>query len=56
MNALVIILTIQILGVPSASIIAAIGLALHGGLPNLAGGVMIMIFKPFLSGNFIFAK
>lgn len=63
LNALVIIATIQILGVPSATIIAAIGscglaigLALQGGLSNLAGGVMIMIFKPFHSGDFIFTK
>ena len=31
----------------------ALGLALQGGLSNIAGGVMIMIFKPFKVGDFI---
>lgn len=60
LNALVIIIAVQILGVPSATIIAAIGscglaigLALQGGLSNFAGGVMIMIFKPFHIGDYI---
>ncbi len=59
-NSLIVIIAIQILGVPSATIIAvlgscglAIGLALQGGLSNLAGGVMIMIFKPFHAGDYI---
>lgn len=59
-NAFIIIIAVQILGVPSATIIAAIGscglaigLALQGGLSNLAGGVMIMIFKPFHYGDYI---
>lgn len=30
-----------------------IGLGLQGGLANLAGGVMILIFKPFLVGDYI---
>lgn len=52
-----------ILGVPMTSIIAiigsagvAIGLALQGGLSNLAGGIMILIFKPFKVGDFIEAN
>ncbi len=60
LNALLIIIAIQILGVPSATIIAVIsscglafGLALQGGLSNLAGGVMLMIFKPFHAGDYI---
>ena len=60
LNTLIIIVAIEILGVPSATIIAvlgscglAIGLALQGGLSNLAGGVIIMLFKPFHEGNFI---
>lgn len=60
MHAFIIIVAIQILGVPSATIVAvlgscglAVGLALQGGLSNLAGGVMIMIFKPFHSGDYI---
>ena len=51
---------IGILGVPMASIVAAlasagvaIGLALQGALSNLAGGIMLMIFKPFRVGDFV---
>ena len=57
---LVIIMAITTLGIPMASIIAvlgsaglALGLALQGGLSNIAGGVMIMFFKPFKVGDFI---
>ena len=60
LNVMVIIIAVQILGVPSATIVAtigscglAIGLALQGGLSNLAGGVMIMMFKPFYNGDYI---
>jgi len=57
----VIVLTaIIILGVPQASIVAllgscglAIGLALQGGLSNIAGGVIIMFCKPFHVGDYI---
>ncbi len=48
------------LGIPTSTIIAvvgsaglALGLALQGGLSNIAGGVMIMIFKPFKVGDFV---
>jgi len=51
---------IAILGVPMASMVAliasagvAIGLALQGALSNLAGGIMIMILRPFQIGNFV---
>lgn len=54
------ICVIGILGVPMASVAAviasagvAIGLALQGALSNLAGGIMIMIFKPFKLGNYV---
>ncbi len=63
LNALIIIIAIQIMGVPSATIVAVIGscglafgLALQGGLSNLAGGVMLMIFKPFHVGDYISTK
>ena len=56
----VIITVISILGVPMASIVAAIascgvaiGLALQGSLSNLAGGLMILIFKHFHVGDYI---
>lgn len=60
---LLVISIIGILGVPMASIVAAlasagvaIGLALQGALSNLAGGIMLMIFKPFRVGDFIEAS
>src|SRR5690606_6288430 len=34
----------------------AIGLALQGSLGNFAGGILIMIFKPFKIGDFIDAQ
>ena len=61
--ALLIISIIGILGVPMASVVAAlasagvaIGLALQGALSNLAGGIMIMIFKPFKVDDFVEAS
>ena len=52
----------MILGIPTASFIAAlascfaaIGLAMQGTLSNFAGGVMILIFKPFKVGDYIIA-
>ena len=51
---------IEILGVPMSSVMAliascglAIGLALQGALTNFAGGLMIIIFKPFRVGDYI---
>ena len=53
---------IAYLGVPMTSIITAIascgvavGLALQGGLSNLAGGVMLLFMKPFRSGDYVTA-
>jgi len=60
LDVIVVIICVEILGVPSATIIAilgsagvAIGLALQGGLSNIAGGVIIMLFKPFHVGDYI---
>lgn len=57
------ILVITQLGVKSSSLVAiigaaglAIGLALQGSLANFAGGVLIMVFKPFKVGDFISAQ
>ena len=54
---------IAILGVPMASVItvlgtagAAIALSLQGSLSNLAGGIMLAIFKPFKVGDYITAS
>lgn len=53
---------IEILGIPMTSVVAvlascglAVGLALQGALSNLAGGLMILIFKPFKVGDYISA-
>ena len=57
---ILIISIIGILGVPIASVITvlasagvAIGLALQGALSNLAGGIMLLIFKPFKVGDYV---
>ena len=54
---------IGILGIDTTSFIAvfasaglAVGMALSGTLQNFAGGVMILIFKPFKVGDFIEAQ
>ncbi len=48
------------LGVPMTNVVAiigscglAVGLALQGSLSNLAGGIMILIFKPCKDGDYI---
>ena len=50
----------MVLGVPTASFIAAlasclaaVGLAMQGSLSNVAGGLMLLIFKPFRMGDYI---
>ncbi len=50
------------LGVPMTSIVAlvgsagvAVGLALQGGLSNIAGGIMILMFRPFSIDDYISA-
>ena len=55
-----ILTVVMILGVPEATVLAvlgsaglAIGLALQGGLSNIAAGIVIMICKPFHVGDFI---
>ncbi len=60
LNVVLFVSVIAILGVPMASVITviasagvAIGLALQGSLSNLAGGIMILIFRPFRVGHFI---
>lgn len=60
LRALVIITAAANLGVPMASVVAvigsagvAVGLALQGGLSNIAGGIMILITRPFGVGDYI---
>ncbi len=63
LKVLLFITILSILGIPMTSLITilgsaavAIGLALQGGLSNLAGGLMILIFKPFKVGDYIEAN
>lgn len=60
---LLIISVISMLGVEMTSFVAilaaagfAVGMALSGTLQNFAGGVMLVIFKPFKVGDFIDAQ
>ena len=60
---LLIIAIVSILGINTSSLVAllasaglAVGMALSGTLQNFAGGVMIVVFKPFKVGDFIMAQ
>ena len=60
---LLIIITIGTLGINTTSIAAllaaggmAIGMALSGTVQNFAGGIMILLFKPFKAGDYIEAQ
>jgi small conductance mechanosensitive channel len=60
---ILIIVIVGILGIETSSFIAlfasagvAIGMALSGTLQNFAGGVMILLFRPFKVGDFIEAQ
>ena len=60
---MLIIITIGTVGIDTSSIAAlltggglAIGLALNGTMQNFAGGLMILVFKPFKAGDFIEAQ
>lgn len=61
--AVLIVLAISALGLNTTSLAAllaaggvAIGAALSGSMQNFAGGLILMIFKPFKSGDFISAQ
>ncbi len=63
LNLLLVVVIVSKLGVEASSFIAlfasagvAIGMALSGTLQNFAGGVMILLFKPFKVGDFIEAQ
>ena len=60
---LLLISVASMVGIETTSFIAimgaaglAVGLALQGGLANFAGGVLILLFKPFKVGDFIDAQ
>lgn len=63
LNFILIIIIIGVVGLETSSFVAlfasagvAIGLALSGTLQNFAGGVMILIFKPYKVGDFVEAQ
>lgn len=60
---ILLIILISVLGIDTSSFIAlfasagvAIGMALSGTLQNFAGGVIILLFRPFKVGDFIEAQ
>lgn len=60
---LVLFMALERLGVPSASIIAllgsaalAVGLSLQESLSNFAGGILILMMRPFTVGDYIAAQ
>ncbi len=63
LKALLLISVASMIGIETTSFIAilgaaglAIGLALQGSLANFAGGVLILLFRPFKVGDFIEAQ
>ncbi|SFG38293.1 mechanosensitive ion channel family protein [Oribacterium sp. WCC10] len=63
LNIVLLLSIISVLGVPMASVITilasagmAIGLSLQGALSNIAGGIMLLIFRPFNVGEYIQAN
>jgi len=63
LKAMLFVSVISMMGIQTTSFVAvlgaaglAIGMALSGTLQNFAGGVMILIFKPFKVGDFVEAQ
>ncbi len=63
LTAALIVMMVNILGINNSSFVAllasagvAIGMALSGTLQNFAGGVMILLFKPYRVGDYIEAQ
>ena len=63
LTVLLIVIAISTLGINTTSLAAllaaggmAIGMALSGTVSNFAGGIMILVFKPFKVGDFINAQ
>jgi small conductance mechanosensitive channel len=63
LKALLVISVASMIGIATTSFIAvlgaaglAVGLALQGSLANLAGGVLILIFRPYVVGDLIEAQ
>jgi small conductance mechanosensitive channel len=63
LKVLLLVVLVKQIGIDTAPLVAvlgtaglAIGLALQGSLSNFAGGVLILLFKPFKVGDFIEAQ
>lgn len=63
LTVVLIVVTVGALGIDTTSIAAllagggmAIGMALNGTVQNFAGGIIIIVFKPFKAGDFIEAQ
>jgi small conductance mechanosensitive channel len=63
LKTMLIISVVDIVGVKTTSFVAvlgamglAVGLALQGSLANFAGGVLIMVFKPYKVGDYVQAQ
>lgn len=63
LRVLLVVVVISYMGVNMSSVIAvlatagaAVGLAMQGGLSNIAGGILLLIFKPFKLGDFVIAQ
>lgn len=60
LKCVIVITALAVMGIPMSSIVAvvgscglAIGLALQGSLANIAGGFILLVFKPFRVGDYI---
>lgn len=60
LNLVVLVAVADVVGIPTTSLIAligslglAVGLSLQGSLSNFAGGILILLTKPFVVGDFI---
>lgn len=63
LKVMLVISVVQMVGVETTSFVAvlgaaglAVGMALSGTLQNFAGGVMVLVFKPYKVGDFIEAQ
>ena len=63
LTVLLVIITVGTLGIDTTSLAAvlaaggmAIGMALSGTVQNFAGGIMLLVFKPFKAGDYIKAQ
>ena len=63
LNIILVLSIISILGIPMASVVTvfataglAVAMSLQGALSNLAGGIMLLIFRPFNVGDYVAAS